>query len=395
MPGILKTIDMGNRWVILTLLFVVRIGLGFQFQTIGSVSGEVVEELGLNYTEIGSLIGLFMVPGMFLAFPAGFAGRFMSDRFIVGLGLLTLGAGGGLASVAENFEFLAAARLISGIGFVFSTIFLTKIVADLFSGKELATAMGAFVMSWPFGIAMGQIGHGWMAVNYDWRMAFVVASIYCVISALLVIAFCREIPGVVKQTGGFQFTLNRNEFFLTVLASIVWALFNAGYVVYLSFAPGVLVAGGYDMVSALGVISLASWLMIFSGIVCGLIVDKSGKADLVLYLCMAAAIVALMSLFVAPLAIASSLLFGLMGIAPAGVIMALSVQAMKPENRAIGMGLFFTVYFLVQAPAPAIAGWLYDLSTDELWPILFAVALFLFTAIANLVFRIAQKRLPI
>ena len=377
------------------LLFVARIGLGFQFQTLGSVSSELVDELGLNYTEIGSLIGLFMVPGMFLAIPAGLAGRFVSDRFIVGLGLLTLGAGGGLASIAESFEMLAGARLICGAGFVFSTIFFTKIVADLFAGKELATAMSALVMSWPFGIAMGQITHGWLAVNYDWQLAFVIASIYCVISALLVIIICREVTGAVKQTGGFRFTLNRNEIFLTVVASLVWSLFNAGYVVYLSFAPGVLVAGGYEMVPALGVISLASWLMIFSGIACGLIADRSGQADLVLYICIAAAIFALLILFITPLAIPSSLMFGLLGMAPAGVIMALTTQAMKPENRAVGMGLFFTTYFLVQAPAPAIAGWLYDLTTDELWPILFAGTLFLFTAIANLAFRFAQKRWPI
>jgi len=384
-----------NRWSILALLFVSRIGLGFQFQTLGSVSGDLVEELGLNYTQIGTLIGLFMLPGMFLAIPAGFAGRFVSDRFIVGMGLLALGAGGGLASIAEGFELLAAARLICGAGFVFSTIFFTKIVTDLFAGKELATAMGAFVMSWPCGIAIAQIGGGWLAVNFDWQLAFIVASIYCVAGALLVMIFCREIPGAAKLTGGFQFTLNRNELFLTLTASMVWALFNAGYVVYLSFAPRVLVAGGYDTVSALSVISLASWLMIISGVVCGLIADRSGKADLVLYVCMTAAIVALMMLFISPLAIPSSLLFGLMGIAPAGVIMALSAQAMKPENRAIGMGLFFTTYFLVQAPAPAIAGWLYDVTTDAFWPLLFAIALFLATAIANLAFRIAQKRLPI
>ncbi|PHQ71793.1 MAG: hypothetical protein COB93_02380, partial [Sneathiella sp.] len=241
-------------------------------------------DLGLNYTQIGTLIGLFMLPGMFLAIPAGFAGRFLSDRFIVGIGLLTLGAGGGLASIAENFELLAAARLICGAGFVCSTIFFTKIVADLFAGKELATAMGAFVMSWPCGIAMGQIGHGWLAANFDWQVAFVVASIYCVAGALLVMIFCKEIPGAAKLTGGFRFTLNRNEIFLTLTASLVWAFFNAGYVVYLSFAPRVLVAGGYDTVSALGVISLASWLMIFSGVTCGLIADRSGKADLVLYI---------------------------------------------------------------------------------------------------------------
>ena len=121
--------------------------------------------------------------------------------------------------------------------------------------------------------------------------------------------------------------------------------------VYLSFAPIALVAGGYETVSALGVISIASWVMIFSGIVCGHIADRSGRHDFVLYVCMAAAIVALIILFVSPLAVPSSLLFGLIGVAPAGVIMALSASAMKPENRALGMGLFFSIYFLIQTPA--------------------------------------------
>jgi MFS family permease len=384
-----------TRWLILAVLFFSRIGLGFQFQTLGSVAGELVGQLGLNYTEIGSLIGLFMVPGMILALPAGFAGRFMSDRFIVGLGLIALAAGGGLAAVADSFNLLAAGRLICGIGFVVSTIFFTKIVADWFSGKELATAMGVLVMSWPFGIAMGQIGHGWLAVNFDWRWAFVAASLYCLAGALLVMIFCREAPQSAKANSGFQFTLNRNEILLTVVASAVWSFFNAGYVVYLSFAPVALVAGGYETVSALGVVSIASWIMIFSGIVCGQIADRSGRHDAVLYVCMAAAILALMMLFVGLLSVPSSLLFGLMGMAPAGVIMALTASAMKPENRALGMGLFFSSYFLIQAPAPAIAGWLYDLTANAFWPILFATGLFFVTAVANLAFRFAQKRLPL
>ena len=384
-----------TRWFILALLFICRIGLGFQFQTLGSVAGELTEQFRLNYTEIGSLIGLFMVPGMILALPAGFAGRFMSDRFFIGLGLIALAAGGGLAAVADSFNLLAAGRLICGVGFVISNIFFAKVVADWFSGKELATAMSVLVMSWPFGIAMGQIGHGWLAVNFDWRCAFVAASLYCLAGALLVMFFCRAAPGAAKARGGFKFTLNRNEILLVVIASAVWSLFNAGYVVYVSFAPIALVAGGYETVSALGVISIASWVMIFSGIACGHIADRSGRHDLVLYVCMAAAILALLILFVSPFAVPSSLLFGLIGVAPAGVIMALSASAMKPENRALGMGLFFSIYFLIQAPAPAIAGWLYDLTADAFWPVLFAMALFFATVLGNLVFRFAQKRLPL
>ena len=100
---------------------------------------------------------------------------------------------------------------------------------------------------------------------------------------------------------------------------------------------------------------------------------------------------ALVILPIMPLSVPSSLLFGLIGMAPAGVIMALTAHAMKPENRAIGMGLFFSFYFLIQAPAPAIAGWLFDQTANAYWPILFAIVLFFCTALANLAFRLAQK----
>lgn len=384
-----------TRWFILALLFFARIGLGFQFQTLGSVAGELTTQLGLNYTEVGTLIGLFMVPGMILALPAGFAGRFMSDRFFIGFGLIALAAGGGLAAMAESFQLLAVGRLICGVGFVVSNVFFAKVIADWFSGKELATAMSVLVMSWPFGIAMGQIGHGWLAINFDWRWAFVVASFYCAVGAALVMLFSREAPESGKANSGFRFTLNRNEVFLVLIAAAVWSFFNAGYVVYLSFAPVALVAGGYETVAALGVVSIASWVMIFSGVVCGQIADRSGRHDLVLYVCMAAAILGLLMLFVQPLAVPSSLLFGLVGVAPAGVIMALTASAMKPENRALGMGLFFSCYFLIQAPAPAIAGWLFDLTKEPFWPILFAMALFFVTALANVAYRFAQRRLPL
>ena len=50
---------MKKRWLILILIFFSRISLGFQFQTMGSVSEILVQELSFNYTEIGALIGIF------------------------------------------------------------------------------------------------------------------------------------------------------------------------------------------------------------------------------------------------------------------------------------------------------------------------------------------------
>ena len=62
------------RWRILALLFAARVGLGFQFQTMASVGGDLSDAFGLDNAEIGLMIGLFMAPGLFLALPAGFSG---------------------------------------------------------------------------------------------------------------------------------------------------------------------------------------------------------------------------------------------------------------------------------------------------------------------------------
>jgi MFS family permease len=75
-------------------------------------------------------------------------------------------------------------------------------------------------------------------------------------------------------------------------------------------------------------------------------------------------------------ALPASLLFGLVGMAPAGVIMALAGQAVAPERRAFGMGVFFTVYYAIMTASPPFAGWLFDRTGTPDGAILFGAALF-------------------
>jgi MFS family permease len=381
-----------NRWAILAILFTARTGLGLQFQTVGSVSEEMAAELGLNFTQIGTLIGFFMLPGLFLALPAGYAGRFASDRAVACFGLACLTFGGALVALAPGFAAAAAGRLICGAGFLFATLYFTKMITDWFAGKEIATAMGLLVMSWPLGIAIGQIGYGWLAKSLHWQLAFYAASAFCALGLLLVLLFYRQPPAAPAATSGQRSALSRREFFLISLASLVWAAFNAAYIVYLSFAPRLLEQSGFGPIEAAVVASLASWATIVSIPICGQVVDRSGRADAVLYVCLLTGALALVLLPYGPMAVAAALALGLLGTAPAGAIMALPGEALKPRNRAFGMGIFFSWYFVMTAPAPIIAGWLYDLNNDARGPIYFAAALLAATAAANLAFRLAQWR---
>ncbi|HSG57616.1 MAG TPA: MFS transporter, partial [Paracoccaceae bacterium] len=180
------------RWRILALLFAARVGLGLQFQTMGSVGTNLSDTFGLDYAQIGLMIGLFMAPGLFLALPAGFVGRFASDRMWAGLGLMCLALGGAITALAAGPTFIGLGRALAGAGFLFSTLYFTKMTADWFEGREIATAMSILVMSWPFGIAMGQVGHTWLAGLYGWRMPFAVASVYCLLAAIAVFTLYRS-----------------------------------------------------------------------------------------------------------------------------------------------------------------------------------------------------------
>jgi MFS family permease len=380
------------RWGVLALLFVCRTGLGLQFQTLGSVSDELVSSLGFSYAQIGTLIGLFMLPGLALALPAGYLGRYLSDRTLVALAFLTMAIGATLAALAPGFGLLALGRLACGAGFVISTIYLTKMVADWFSGKELATAMGLLVMSWPLGIALGQVSQVWIAIHFGWRGVFLVAALYSALGALALLLLYRpQAAPAAPQSAALG--LPRNELLLTLLAATSWGLFNAGYIVFLSFAPRVLVAGGAGPAQAAAIVSLGSWVMIVSAAVGGRFADRSGRGAQLLYGCTVVGITALLLMQHSALAVLLCVLFGLAGGAPAGVIMALTAEAMAPQRRAFGMGVFFSFYFVLMTLAPPLAGWLSDVGGNPFHALLFAVLLFVGAALSYALFGVLKPRL--
>ncbi len=381
------------RWRMLALLFACRASLGLQFQTLASTADPLVAQFGIGYTEIGTLIGLFMLPGLFLSLPAGTVGRYASDKRLVSLGLAVMALGGLVAALANGFGQLALARLITGAGFVFGTLYFTKMVVDWFSGRELATALGILVMSWPFGIAAGQVGHAWLALSFDWRAPFIVAAACSALAAATVAWGYQPPPSVGASAVSQENRLPRDEWLLTLLAAVAWGLFNAGYVVYLSFAPKVLESEGYGTTQAAGVISIASWVMILSVTFIGRIADRTGRHATVLCVCMAVAVVSLLLLRHAEWSVALSLAFGLLGMAPAGIIMALTAQSMAPQRRAFGMGVFLSVYFVLQTAGPPLAGWLFDRSGDPYVAIQFAAALFAATGVCHIGFGWLKRRL--
>src|SRR5262249_11280895 len=140
---------MNNRWTILTLLFVVRLSMAFQFQSVAAIAPLVMNKFGVGLADIGLLISLYLAPGLVIALPGGEIGRRYGDKSAVLVGL-SLMVGGGLMMVfASAWLWQLMGRLLAGVGGVLLNVLMSKMVTDWFAGKEIATAMAIFVNSWP------------------------------------------------------------------------------------------------------------------------------------------------------------------------------------------------------------------------------------------------------
>ncbi|MBL6080298.1 MFS transporter [Belnapia sp. T18] len=363
---------MDPRWQALAVLTAARTSLGFQFQSVASVSPMLVEELGLGGADLGALIGLYFLPGLVLALPGGALGRRFGDMRVVTAGLVLMALGGVLASLATGFGGLAAGRLLGGVGAVLLNVLMAKMVTDWFAGQhDIVLAMAIFVNSFPIGIGLAQLGLGPLAAVAGWAAGFAATGALALAALLLLRLGYRRHPN--DGAGGVVAAgrISGREVALVCLAGALWGGLNGSFAVTIGFAPTFLVLGGLTPAQTGLVVGAATWLSVASVQAGGMLAQRRVPAVLLMAggCLLWSGCLALMGLGLGagPLLVAG-LAMGL----PVGVIMALPAAALRPENRAIGMGLFYTCLYAGHAGLPPAAGWARDVTGVAAAPLLFA-----------------------
>lgn len=364
---------MDNRWVMLAVLTTARLAMGFQFQSIGSTAPFLVEDLGIDYASVGFLIGLYMAPGVVLAFPAGLLGRRFGDKRVVVIGLLLMFLGGFLAGVADNYEVVVAGRFLSGIGAVLLSVLLTKMATDWFAERELVLAIAILLNSWPIGIGLALVTLGPLAETSSWSVSFYATAAAAVVGLLLMATLYQspEVEEAADADGTKITALSIREVGLVSLAGVVWALYNVAVAILPGFAPSFLIGRGASIAEAGFIIGLYTWFFVASVQIGGMLAQKFGRSNtiMVVGLTIFGAGFLLLPLVSSPLWVV--VVMGIFGGAPAGPIVALPGQILAPMNRAPGLGLFSTWYFAVLATLLPLAGWFQDITGDAGAPLYF------------------------
>jgi MFS family permease len=381
---------MDARWRALAVLTAARTSLGVQFQSLASVSPVLVPELGLGWSDLGFLIGLYFLPGVAIALPAGALGARIGDKRAVVLGLVLMVAGGVLVAMAPDRATLIAGRTLSGVGAIVLNVLMSKMVTDWFAGREIVLAMAVFVNSFPIGVGLAMLVLGGLAAAAGWQAGLLAAAAFAAAAlALLVFAYAphpNDRPARRAEGARAAGPPGALDAVLVCTAGAIWGLFNGAFGASFGFAPTFLAGAGLTTAQIGVVTGVATWMLAVSVQVGGLLAQRGSQPVMLMTvgaLSWAGALACIAAGVGSPsvLLIASGLLCGL----PVGVIMSLPGRILRPEHRAFGMGLFYLWLYVGHGGLPPLAGWLQDRTgsaSAPMWLTAAAVALMLPTYLA-------------
>jgi MFS family permease len=292
-----------------------------------------------------------------LALPGGAIGKRYGDKLVVMTGLALMTVGGLIMTFSLTWRLELLGRLLAGVGGVLLNVLMSKMVTDWFAGKEIATAMAIFVNSWPVGIAMALILLPPIAGSGGVSSAFLFTSALVALGMAALAGLYRA-PQAAQTAGPASAAKPGGRTLLAVIvAGLIWGLYNGAIAMVFSFGPSMLAERGWSVQAASSVTSVTLWLVALSVPVGGLLADRTGRHRLVLVGGMLAFAAMLLVTARVDTVVPAFVALGLVSGLSAGPIMSLPSRVLLPETRAIGMGVFFTLFYLIAVLGPVIGGY--------------------------------------
>lgn len=387
-----------SPWLALFILFLARLALGFQFQSVVSIAPELMATFSVNHTAIGTLAGLFTLPGLVFSLLAGVMGKRFGNKLAVSGGLILMVSGSVCMALAPTFLVLSIGRLQCGIGAIVLFVLLSKMAADWFTGKQLGIAMSVIINGWPIGIGAGLLTHHLIAESLTFSAVFWANALVAGVVLLAMLVLYRnprlESPASVAQLS----RISRLEVWQVSLSAIGLTLYNAAVVMILSFVPGMFIANGTAPLAAGSLVNLHILVSIAGVTVGGILSSKNSRflsAGISLLIC--AGVLASLVLtqtsnaFFNTLFIATGFVIGI----PAALLMTLPTTVLAPANRDVGFGILYTWVYGGLALLMVLVGHVQTVYQIPSAPVIVAAILLVLTPASTWMFvtltRQAQK----
>jgi MFS family permease len=330
-----------SRWAVLSVSFMTFLISAYALQVVAPILTQLQAVFGISYVSAGLLMSVAVLPGLFLALPAGLLidkYGFKKIGFLAAI-FVTIGS---LIFVSTTFFVVALfGRVIQGIGMVLLSIGTPTVITQWFNDKEYGRAMGIFAIVAPLGSAISFLSAPFLAQTFGWQVPFYIGACTSAVFAVAFLLTIRTGPLRSIQTGpllGIRHVISRE----LMEISLVWMLFGVIQAGFLTWVPSLLVTfKGLSLVEA-GFLS--SIFLVFAIVlvpIVGLASDSVGRHRLFLIgggLGMAVGLNA-MGFSSGVQLVLSFLVFGGSAAMVPPIILALTARASSPEYAGAAFGL--------------------------------------------------------
>jgi MFS family permease len=354
-----------SRWRVLVYVYVSMITFAVIFQVIPPVLGFIISSMELSHTQAGALMSFFALPGILIAIPGGILADVYGPKRIGIAALIIALAGSLLVGLGGSFPVLLSGRFLSGVG--------ALTISRWFTRGDLGRAMGIFNTAMPVGTILALNSFGRLAALSNWRLPVLLTAAY---SLVILVLFFYKHPGLPGEEG--QKIREKVDFKKRIsslretggavwLVSLVWMMYNAAAISYLTFTGDYYSTAGYD-VSYAGF--LTSLFMIGSLLFCPLVgywVDKVGRQEF--FIAGGSIALALLLLLVPRSGLNPLLLGSLIGIAAAFIpapVFSLVPRFLPPGRVGMGYGILSTCLNIGVLVGPLLVGFSYDQAQNYL-----------------------------
>jgi hypothetical protein len=255
---------------------------------------------------------------------------------------------------------ISAGRAVAGLGAVAVSVLQGKVIADLFAGPRFMIALSVPICAFPIGLGLSQLVLPPVLENFGLAAALITDVVPAGLALGLFVASYREPVGAIAVPRRFSLPSGR-ECLLLMIAGAIWTVYTAGFSGFTSYLPSSLSVRDYGLGMTALVMTIVTWGNVPGTLAGGGLAARFGGFTIFLIGSLSLSVgMAASALTGWP--VAWAVLLGVGGSIQPGVIMAVGTLSARPENRAVGMGLFYTLYYLGGTFAPALCGVVADYS---------------------------------
>ena len=383
------------KWIMLGMFWLIYFSFGMIRSSIYPLITPITQDLGLTNSQIGTILGIFMLVYIFLSLPIGLIIDRIGIRKSLLAGITVLSLSGILRSYASNYMTMLLSVGLMGLAGPTVSIGVPKAIATWFQGEDRGTANGIYVTGMFIGSATATAITTSIILPYlgSWRSTLGVYGVFGFLASVIWIMFGKE-ASQTQSSGDFSEIVQALKRIIKIKE--VWLLIAISFSYMLSiyglqsWLPKLLELKNIDIALAGVLASISSWFGLIGSPALPILGRRiSRKYAIILSILIQGISIYVIGTSLGLVLILALILYGIFsaGLPPLSFVTLMEVPEVGSEYMGVATGLLFSIMSVGGLIGPYLVGYLLDVTGSTYWGIVALAVIMELSLFASLMLK--------